>query len=95
VILEPGTSYAAGVSSRDPDGDALEYRWAVMHESKATQTGGDREDVPETLDGLARAGTPGEAVVRAPTKPGDYRLFVYVHDGRGKAGHANIPFRVE
>jgi hypothetical protein len=33
--------------------------------------------------------------VRAPSEPGFYRLFVYVHDGNGNAGHANIPFRVE
>ncbi|MDH4165891.1 MAG: hypothetical protein OEV90_05705, partial [Gammaproteobacteria bacterium] len=30
----------------------------------------------------------------APRRPGAYRLFVYVHDGSGGAGHANIPFHV-
>ena len=33
--------------------------------------------------------------VTAPADPGAYRLFVYIYDGRGKAGHANIPFYVE
>jgi hypothetical protein len=30
----------------------------------------------------------------APTVAGQYRLFVYVLDGKGHAGTANIPFRV-
>jgi len=33
-------------------------------------------------------------VFTAPRRPGAYRLFVYVHDGDGSAGHANIPFYV-
>jgi hypothetical protein len=30
----------------------------------------------------------------APTTSGQYRLFVYVLDGKGHAGTANIPFKV-
>jgi hypothetical protein len=32
--------------------------------------------------------------VTAPTTAGQYRLFVYVLDGKGHAGTANIPFRI-
>jgi len=33
-------------------------------------------------------------MVTAPSETGEYRLFVYVIDGNGHAGTANIPFRV-
>ena len=57
--------------------------------------GGDKEEVPESLEGAIVAAEGSSATVRAPDEPGAYRLFVYVHDGQGSAGHANIPFRVK
>ena len=95
VILAAGAEYAASIRADDPDGDALRYRWEIMRESEATQEGGDLEEVPERIEG--RIDAPGRDRIRvtAPTEPGAYRLFAYVYDGRGKAGHANIPFLVE
>jgi hypothetical protein len=95
VTLEAGREYDAELSASDPEGDPLTFRWEVMRESGATQTGGDKEVVPETLDGVIVAADGAKATVRAPSEPGVYRLFVYVHDGNGSAGHANIPFRVK
>ena len=95
VTLEAGREYAAELSASDPEDDPLTFRWEVMRESMATQTGGDKEAIPETLDGAIAAVDGARATVRAPSEPGFYRLFVYVHDGNGNAGHANIPFRVE
>lgn len=95
IVLKAGTRYDAAVVASDPDGDPLIFRWEVMKESKATQSGGDKEEVPKTIEGLL--GTPGQerTALTTPTTPGPYRLFVYVHDGQGNAGHANIPFLVE
>ncbi len=95
VTLEAGKTYDSVVEASDPDGDALRYSWAVMRESETTKTGGDREEVPEALNDLVRAGQPGKAVLTAPTEPGNYRLFAYVYDDRGHAGHVNIPFQVK
>jgi hypothetical protein len=95
ITLEAGESYAAQVSASDPESDPLEFSWVVMEESRATQTGGDREDVPQALPDLVSAGEQGTATLKAPSEPGPYRLFVYFHDGKGNAGHANIPFLVE
>ncbi|MEX2124105.1 MAG: glycoside hydrolase family 2 TIM barrel-domain containing protein [Woeseia sp.] len=94
VVLAAGEKYEASVKAVDPDGDALDYRWVIMRESAATQTGGDREEVPETLPGLIEGTDRHSVVVTAPGQPGAYRLFVYVYDGKGHAGHANIPFQV-
>ena len=95
IVLSSGARYEAEVSAVDPDEDRLTYRWEIMRESTATQTGGDREEVPETMDGLIEGAARPEAVISAPPERGAYRLFVYVYDGEGQAGHANVPFLVE
>ncbi len=95
VVLTPGERYDAFVEASDPDGDALQYQWEIMRESEATQSGGDKEEVPEKFSGLIGNQESGTIALNAPFPPGAYRLFVYVHDGQGHAGHANIPFLVE
>jgi len=95
ITLKADGVYEAGVEAVDPDGDVLRYRWEVMRESETTKTGGDREEIPGTLPGLVNVGGPGKATLTAPTEPGAYRLFVYVHDDNGHAGHANFPFQVK
>ncbi len=94
VTLAPGNLAQARVFVSDPDGDALDYEWRIMRESEAKQEGGDRELVPETLEGRVMIKAPGHVEINAPSEPGPYRLFVYARDGRGSAAHANIPFLV-
>jgi hypothetical protein len=94
IVITAGEQYSASVVANDPDVDTLTFRWEIMRESGATQTGGDAEERPETLPGLIDAGGNDSVLVTAPSDPGAYRLFVYVQDGQGNAGHANIPFRV-
>ena len=95
LTLQAGQSYEAQIGASDPENDPLKFSWVVMEESQATQTGGDREDVPEALTGLVSGDARGHAKLAAPAEPGAYRLFVYVHDDKGNAGHANIPFLVK
>jgi hypothetical protein len=95
VTLKGGLKYEASVEASDPDGDVLRYRWEVMRESETTKTGGDQEEVPNTLPGLVDETRPGNAILTTPLEAGTYRLFVYVHDDSGHAGHANIPFQVK
>ena len=95
VRLKAGKAYKASVKAQDPDGDQLLYQWEIMHESKATQEGGDREEVPLAISGLIEHPDQEQVVITAPAESGAYRLFVYVRDGKGSAGHANIPFFVE
>lgn len=94
VRLRPGRTYAATVQSADPEQDALRFQWRLMRESQATQAGGDAEEIPEALKGFLTAPQAGETELRAPSQPGAYRLFVYVGDGQGGVGHANLPFLV-
>jgi hypothetical protein len=95
VHLTSGQSYDAKVQAQSCVNTSLTYAWEIMEESAAQSTGGDFESQPQRLPGLASAGAPGEAQVKAPAKPGAYRLFAYVFDGHGKAAYANIPFYVD
>ncbi len=95
IKLAPGSTYTATVKATDPNDDTLSYRWEVMQESNATQTGGDLEEVPQVIPGLISQADSGQIQLTAPKQSGAYRLFVYVYDGKGHAGHANIPFFVE
>jgi len=95
VILEAGAPYEARVVAADPDGDRLEYRWEIMRESEAVQVGGDEEQIPDVVAAMVGAAKDGTVALAAPAEAGAYRLFVYVYDGRGHAGHANLPFLVK
>lgn len=95
VTVRAGAAAFAKIEARDVDGDPLQYRWTVLHESTATSIGGDREDVPDKVDVAAKDDGQGGMRFDAPEKPGTYRLFVEVLDGQGHAAYANLPFRVE
>ena len=95
IELQPAGRYAVRAIVADPDGDPLTWRWVLKWESDATQVGGDPEEVPAAVPGRLEAAEDGHAVLSAPERSGAYRLFVYAHDGRGSAGHANIPFFVQ
>ena len=95
VVVKAGEAAVAHVDARDPDGDAVRYRWTVLHESTATSIGGDREDVPPQLDLAMEDDGKGGLRFTAPEAPGAYRLFVEAHDGNGHAAYANLPFRVD
>ena len=95
VRLQSGQTYPAKVAASDPEGDALTYRWEVMEESTETKIGGDAESKPAHVAGVIDDPARSEISLKAPAKPGAYRLFAYVFDGQGHAAHVNIPFHVD
>ena len=94
VTLEAGRSYQAEVRAKDPERDKLVYRWQLMRESTAKQSGGDPEKIPEDLSHFIEDTDSRRVTVRSPDEPGAYRLFVYVTDSGDSVAHANIPFLV-
>ena len=95
IHLVAGQNYAARVQASDPDHDPLACSWEIMEESTEQKVGGDRESVPPKLSGLIAQPDRSEITLTAPDRPGAYRLFACVFDGRGHAAHANIPFYVD
>jgi len=95
VHLKPGEAYPARVQASDYNHNSLTYKWEVMEECTDLKTGGDHERTPESLPGLVRTAEDGKIVLQAPSRPGAYRLFTYIFDGKGHAAHANIPFYVD
>ena len=94
VRLLPGETYSAAVDAADVEEDALDFEWRLMRESQATEVGGDAEEIPETLNEFIIGPQAEETELRAPSQPGAYRLYIYVGDGQGGVGHANLPFLV-
>jgi hypothetical protein len=94
VVVAPGQRVAAKVLAADPEGRELSYSWEVVREIKVKQTGGDDERMPPTVGVSMEGGDGPNPSFTAPRRRGAYRLFVYVHDGSGSAGHANFPFYV-
>ncbi len=95
VVLVAGRSYRASVEVLDPGNASLNHRWIVMRESEATEQGGDAEQVPDVIPVSMDINKAGNVTLEAPPEAGAYRLFYYVHNSHGLAGHANIPFLVE
>jgi hypothetical protein len=95
IHLQAGKTYTARVEATDPNQIPLTYSWEVLEESRDLKTGGDFENRPQSLAGLVQNPKATEPTLTAPAKAGAYRLFVYVHDGQGRAAHANIPFYVD
>lgn len=92
VTLAPGTRVHAQVraSATTP----LRYRWYVLEESAATSIGGDPEQRPPRVEAAIAEAGDGRMRMTVPSRPGHYRLFVEARDGHGRAGYANLPFRV-
>jgi hypothetical protein len=93
VTLTAAQVVQAQVSVTDPEGDALSYVWEILQDPAQPDLKGAPEmRLPRV--GSPQTGTSPSLSVTSPAVAGQYRLFVYVLDGKGHAGTANIPFRV-
>lgn len=100
VYVTPGSEARVQVTAADPDKDKLRYEWVLLKEVKNRSQGGAFEAEPDAVPlQISNKNDPdyhtGKLVFAAPATEGDYRLFAYVYDGKGKVGNANFPFYVK
>jgi hypothetical protein len=93
VALNAGQQVQAQATVTEPDGDTMSYVWEILQDPAQPDLKGGPEDREPRVGSPQNSTTP-TLNVTAPAQSGQYRLFVYVLDGKGHAGTANIPFRV-
>lgn len=93
VVLKAGKPFAASATATDLDGDRLTWVWELLHEPEGYGKHGQAEARPPRAKvELKVEGATASGVI---TEPGEYRLFAYALDGKGKVGTANMPLKVE
>ncbi len=84
---------SVSITATDPDGDPLTFEFLIQPDIQV----GLINDPPATipyLPNLIESVSGSTALFRAPADQRNYRLFVFVRDGKGNAATVNIPFRV-
>jgi hypothetical protein len=94
AAMPPETEFQASVAASDPENDPLVYHWAVLRDLQGHHNNTNKKIPDAIADTIASPTTP-IASVKAPKKPGIYRLYVWVKDGKGHAATANMPFEVK
>ena len=95
ISLKTEKEYGAKIFASDPNGDELSYKWELQKEVVVRSQGGAFEKEPDTVEFKIISDLNGELRFISPKQKGEYRLFSYVFDGKGKVGTANVPFFVE
>ncbi len=93
--VSKGTAIEAVALAMDPDRDRLTYRWVLQAEQTERGSGGDLEKVPPVMGTQVDPLGTGRVTFGGLQRPGAYRLFVFITDGKGNAATGNIPFMVE
>lgn len=84
-MASPGEQMRVNFAATDADGDPLEYVAWILDSTQRYTT---------VVAGPYRHSGSDQMNVPAPTKPGEYRLMVYVIDGKGGASASSLAFKV-
>jgi hypothetical protein len=79
----------------DYENDSLTFVYELMEESVNKKAGGDFEVKMALLSYPIVAQSHDFITIKAPSRSGAYRLYVYVSDGFNNVATANIPFYVK
>ena len=79
----------------DNNNDSLSYFFELMPESSDKKAGGDFEKTPEPIEFEIIRKSEKTIEIKAPSKTGAYRFFIYIRDKYNNVATANIPFYVK
>ena len=79
----------------DFENDSLTFIYELMQESTDKKTGGDFEASMDALDYKIVSQSKNSIKIKAPSRSGAYRFYVYVSDNYNNVATANIPFYVK
>lgn len=94
-VVSPEQTVEASVTAQDFQNLPLTYEWEVTGERLMIGVGGEAEPVPPSYPECVVSTNGSTATLKLPSKPGEYRLFVTVRNGKGGASKDNIPFKVQ
>ena len=93
AAIAPGTAFQAAASATDPDQDPIAWQWMLLPELQGHHHN-TNEKMPKAIPHVIADPSQKSVSVTAPKKPGVYRLYVWVKDGKGHVGTTNQPFEV-
>jgi hypothetical protein len=91
--LKPKQTLKIRLAATDPAQKSLRVRWIVQPEQTKTLTAGKEEELLAEIPSAIIRSDENGCEITAPTEPGGYRVFAYVHNASG-ASVGNIPFHV-
>jgi hypothetical protein len=92
--LAPSAPFTATIEASDPDGDALTWHWAVLPDLQGHHHNTNKKFPAAIPNTIVQNGS-ANVTVTSPKKPGVYRLYVWVKDGKGHVATHNMPFAVK
>lgn len=92
--VEPGAEFTVSAEASDPERDPVAFEWRVMSEIENHRGGGGPQAPPPSHPECIVRADGKTALIRVPLKPGPYRLYLYIRDGKGGGSAENIPFWV-
>ena len=95
LTVHAGTPFTVAVRATDADGDPLTYSWEVLKEATQLGSGGSGEGRPERIKDAVKATDKSGAAQVGVGAAGNYRVYVYVLDGKGNVATMNIPFQAK
>jgi hypothetical protein len=93
--VKPGTTVKASVEASDPEKGALTYKWVLMGDSRDNSAGGGAKADTNALANAVLKPDAAETEVKLPDRAGAFRLYVYIHDGKGGGALGNIPIQTK